>query len=173
MVSFEAGRGDPCALTDTAPTPCAQGHPLHTHVRIQCCRVVWRSGNADPCGRVEAAMPRFAVDQYRALTFLKRRPDGRAETMMVAQGFSLALLKDLIRAGLVTAKTESAGRKTPIRIVRLRITESGRKALLRANRRQNEHTGQNIFGYLTIHSAAKEYKIADALQDRIVARRDG
>jgi hypothetical protein len=39
----------------------------------------------------------------------------------------------LIRAGLVTAKTESAGRQTPIRIVRLKITESGRKALLRAN----------------------------------------
>jgi hypothetical protein len=49
----------------------------------------------------------------RALTFLKRRPDGRAETLMVALGFSPALLKDLIRAGLVTAKTESAGRQTP------------------------------------------------------------
>jgi hypothetical protein len=56
----------------------------------------------------------------------------------MAQGFSLALLKDLIRAGLVTAKTESTGRQTPVRIVRLKITESGRKALLRANRRQNE-----------------------------------
>jgi hypothetical protein len=57
---------------------------------------------------------------------------------MVAQGFSLASLKDLIRAGLVTTKTESVGRKTPVRIVRLTITDSGRKALLRANRRQNE-----------------------------------
>ena len=56
----------------------------------------------------------------------------------MAQGFSLALLKDLIRAGLVTAKTESAGHKTPITIVRLRITETGRKALLGANRRQEE-----------------------------------
>jgi hypothetical protein len=43
-------------------------------------------------------------------------------------------------AGLVTAKTESAGRQTPIRIVKLKISESGRKALLRPNRRQNEHT---------------------------------
>ena len=83
-------------------------------------------------------MSRFAGDQYRALTFLKGRRDGRTEAMMVAHGFSLASLKDLIRAGLVTTKTESAGRKTPIRIVRLRITDSGRKALLRANRRQNE-----------------------------------
>jgi hypothetical protein len=81
----------------------------------------------------------FAGDEYRrALTFLKGRPHGRTETMMVAHGFSVASLKDLIRAGLVTAKTESAGHKTPITIVRLRITETGRKALLGANRRQEE-----------------------------------
>ena len=81
------------------------------------------------------------------------------------------MVKDLIRAGLVTAKTESAGRKTPIRIVRLRITESERKALLRANRLQNEHTGRNIVGYPTINAAAEEYKMAGTLRDRLVARR--
>jgi len=35
----------------------------------------------------------------------------------------------------VTANTENAGCKMPIKIVRLRITETGRKALLWANRR--------------------------------------
>jgi hypothetical protein len=65
-------------------------------------------------------MPRFAGDQYRALAFLKGRRDGHTEAMTVAHGFPLASLKDLIRAGLVTAKTESAGRKTPIRIVMFR-----------------------------------------------------
>jgi hypothetical protein len=79
-------------------------------------------------------MPRFGVEQYRALAFLERRPDGRTEERMVAHRFSFASLRDLIRAGLVTAKTESAGRN----VVRVMITESGRKALLRANRRQND-----------------------------------
>jgi hypothetical protein len=76
-------------------------------------------------------MPRFTIDQHRLLAFLKGRPTGRTEAMTVAHGFSLASLTDLLRAGLVTATTERAGRKTGIEIVRLRITESGRNALRR------------------------------------------
>jgi hypothetical protein len=53
---------------------------------------------------------------------------------MLAHGFSLASLTGLIRAGLVTAKTERRGCKTPVTIVRLRITESGWKALSRLAR---------------------------------------
>jgi hypothetical protein len=71
----------------------------------------------------------FTGDQYRALKFLTGSPRGHTETMVLAHGFSLVLLSDLIRAGLVIVKTERGGRKMPIGIARLRISKSGRKAL--------------------------------------------
>ena len=54
--------------------------------------------------------------------------------MMILHGFSLASLTDLIRTRLVTTKTEPRGSKTPVTIVRLRITEDGWKALSRRAR---------------------------------------
>ena len=81
-----------------------------------------------------AAYAPFTGDQYRALAFVKRRPAGCTETMMISHGFSLASLTDLIRTGLVTTKTESKGSKTPVTIVSLRITEDGWKALSRRAR---------------------------------------
>jgi hypothetical protein len=50
---------------------------------------------------------------------------------MLAHGFSLASVTDLIRTGLVTTKTEPRGSKTTVMIVRLRVTEDGWKALSR------------------------------------------
>jgi hypothetical protein len=74
-------------------------------------------------------MPRLTDDQYRALAFLTGKPNGRSEWPMLAHGFSLASLTDLIRTGLATTKTESRGSRTPVKIVSLRITEDGWKAL--------------------------------------------
>ena len=64
-------------------------------------------------GWVEA-LSHFTGHQYRALAFLKRRPDGCTETMMMSHGSSLASLTDLIRTGLVTA-TERAGTRRALR----------------------------------------------------------
>ena len=79
-------------------------------------------------------MPRLTEDQYRALVFLTGKPNGRSEWTMLAHGFPLASLTDLIRTRLVTTKTEPRGSKTPVTIVRLRITEDGWKALSRRAR---------------------------------------
>ena len=62
-----------------------------------------------------AAYAPFTGDQYRALAFVKRRPAGCTETMMILHGFSLASLTDLIRTGLVTATTERAGPRRALR----------------------------------------------------------
>jgi hypothetical protein len=55
---------------------------------------------------------------------------GCTEAMMVAQGFSVEFLADLVRDGLASATAERvmAGDKQ-IEVARVRITEVGRKAL--------------------------------------------
>ena len=51
--------------------------------------------------------------------------------VMLAHGFPLSLLNRLIRIGLATSHIEREERPDkPIEIVRLRITEAGRRALL-------------------------------------------
>lgn len=57
-------------------------------------------------------------------------PDGATEAVMLAHGFAVELLLDLFRDGLVTAKVERmrvADRW--INVVRVRITDAGRRAL--------------------------------------------
>jgi hypothetical protein len=50
---------------------------------------------------------------------------------MLAHGFSLELLNELIATGLATASTERKERSDKaIKIVRVKITEAGRRALL-------------------------------------------
>jgi site-specific recombinase XerD len=53
-----------------------------------------------------------------------------SEAIMLAHGFKIELLVELVRAGLATASTErmlASGR--PMEITRLRITGAGRRAL--------------------------------------------
>jgi hypothetical protein len=54
---------------------------------------------------------------------------------MLAHGFTVELLVELMRAGFATAKGERvrAGGKS-IKVARLRITEAGRRALAKAER---------------------------------------
>jgi hypothetical protein len=70
----------------------------------------------------------------RALELLAASRDGVAEAIMVAQGFTIDSLAELIRAGLATAKVERvvAGGRS-VEVVRVRITEAGRRALSRSD----------------------------------------
>jgi hypothetical protein len=66
----------------------------------------------------------------RALELLAASRDGYTEASLLAHGFKIEMLADMISAGLATAKIERmvAG-KQPIEVVRVRITEPGRRAL--------------------------------------------
>jgi hypothetical protein len=61
---------------------------------------------------------------------LRRAAIGVAEALMLAHGFSIELLVELVHAGLATASAERAvAGRHPIEVTRVRITEAGRRAL--------------------------------------------
>jgi len=69
-------------------------------------------------------------NRRRALELIACSPDGMTEAMLLAHGFTVDMLADLIRAGLATAKTErlvAGGR--PMEVTRVRITGAGRRTL--------------------------------------------
>jgi hypothetical protein len=66
-------------------------------------------------------------ERRRALAVLAANPDGCTRTVMLAHGFSLALLNRLFRSGLATMEREERGGDM-IEIV-LKTTEAGRQAL--------------------------------------------
>jgi hypothetical protein len=70
----------------------------------------------------------FKPARIRALQLLASCPDGCTEALMLAHGFTVAL----IRAGLATATPErvAMGART-IEVARVRITGAGRRALAR------------------------------------------
>jgi hypothetical protein len=66
----------------------------------------------------------------RALELLAASPDGCTEALLLANGFAVELLLDLVRAGLVSVEPErmmAGGRQ--IEVARVKITEAGRKVL--------------------------------------------
>jgi hypothetical protein len=66
----------------------------------------------------------------RALELLAASRDGATQAIMLAHGFSVEQMVDLVRAGLATAKAErvvAAGRTAVV--ARVRITEAGRRVL--------------------------------------------
>jgi hypothetical protein len=69
-------------------------------------------------------------DRRRALELLAASRDGCTEAIMLAHGFTVAQMVELVRAGLATATPERmvAGGKA-MEIARVRITEAGRRAL--------------------------------------------
>ena len=69
-------------------------------------------------------------DQRRVLRLLAAAPNGATEAIMLAHGFTNAMLTVLVREGLATATPETvhAG-KRPIEVVRVQITDAGRLAL--------------------------------------------
>jgi hypothetical protein len=66
----------------------------------------------------------------RALELLAGSRDGCTEAIMIAHGFSIEQIVDLVRVGLATATAERvvAGR-FPMEFTRVRTTEAGRRAL--------------------------------------------
>jgi hypothetical protein len=69
-------------------------------------------------------------DRRRALELLASCRDGCTEAIMLAHGFTIPLMVELVRAGLASAQAERvrAGSKT-IEVARMRINEAGRRAL--------------------------------------------
>ena len=70
------------------------------------------------------------ITRRRALELLASCRDGCTDTIMVAQGFSVEQMVELVRGGLasVVAQRVVAGQDV-MEIARVRITEAGRRAL--------------------------------------------
>lgn len=69
-------------------------------------------------------------NHIRALDVLAGSPGGCTEAIMLAHGFTEALLDDLIRAGLATAHADRMMTgKRPMEVVRLKITDAGRRVV--------------------------------------------
>ena len=69
-------------------------------------------------------------DRRRALELLASSPDGCSEAVMLARGFTVEQMVELVHAGLATTNAErSAMGPHTIEVARVRITESGRSAL--------------------------------------------
>ncbi len=69
-------------------------------------------------------------DRRRALELLASSRHGCTEAIMIAHGFTVEQMVELVRAGLATAQTERvvAGGRA-IEVARVRITEASRRAL--------------------------------------------
>src|SRR3954467_4968402 len=65
-------------------------------------------------------------ERRRALELLAASPDGCSEAIMLAHGFTVDFLVDLIRTGMATTRTERvvAGGRA-MEVARVRITEGG------------------------------------------------
>ena len=75
-------------------------------------------------------MTRLDDDRPRALAVLAENPNGCSRAIMLARGFPLSLLNRLVRAGLASSHIEQEERgDKAIEIVRVKITEAGRRAL--------------------------------------------
>jgi hypothetical protein len=69
-----------------------------------------------------------SLERLRALRLLARCPNGCAEAVMMAYGFTIDFLAGLVSDGLVTAEpstVRTGGR--PVIVVWMQITEAGRK----------------------------------------------
>jgi hypothetical protein len=71
-----------------------------------------------------------SAEQRQALEMLAGSPHGCTESIMMAHGCAIGVLRDLVRDGLATAASETtvAGRRRIV-VTRLRITDAGRRAL--------------------------------------------
>jgi hypothetical protein len=74
--------------------------------------------------------PGLSADRRHALKVLAASPNGCTEAIMLAHGFKLELLANLVLDGLATVHNERmrAGKRA-IEITRMWITEAGRQAL--------------------------------------------
>jgi hypothetical protein len=75
-------------------------------------------------------MTKLTDQQRRALQFLANSPSGCTEAVMLAHGFGLEMLGQLVLDRLAEAETRTtmAG-TTRAKVIWMRITEAGRKAI--------------------------------------------
>jgi hypothetical protein len=72
----------------------------------------------------------LTAEQRRALRRLAGSPHGCTKAIMSAHGLRIELLAGLVLDGLATATPETVyPRRRPIRVVRMMITDAGRRAL--------------------------------------------
>jgi hypothetical protein len=73
-------------------------------------------------------------DRQRALALLASCPDGCPEALLVAQGFSIEQMVELVGEGLASTTEERvrAGKQT-LEVTRARITDARRRALADSN----------------------------------------
>jgi hypothetical protein len=79
--------------------------------------------------------PPNSPDRRQALEFLAACPDGCTEALMLANGFAVDLMLELVRAGLASATRERVvGDGETVEIARVRMPEAGRRALTAARK---------------------------------------
>ena len=76
--------------------------------------------------------PNLSREQRRAPALLARMPHGIIEdSLVLAHGFDRAMIAGLVYEGLATPRREivMAARRTTIHVVRIMITDAGRRAI--------------------------------------------
>jgi hypothetical protein len=69
-------------------------------------------------------------ERRRALELLASSPDGCTEALLLANDFTIEMLLDLLRAGLVSASPERMiADDKQVEVARLRLTEEGWRTL--------------------------------------------
>ena len=73
---------------------------------------------------------KLARDEHEALRLLASSRDGCTQSLMMAHGFAIGILRDLVRDGLVSEERRStiAARRAMV-VTWLRITAAGRRAI--------------------------------------------
>ena len=73
----------------------------------------------------------FSRERRRALKKLAGTPRGHTEQLLLAHGFSVEMLRGLVRDDLATVVTEPMMDRRGVTIIveRIRITDAGRRAL--------------------------------------------
>jgi hypothetical protein len=74
--------------------------------------------------------PSLSREQRGVLALLANFPHGITENLLaLAHGFDPAMIAGLVGIGLATAEREIVSGRTTIEIVRIRISDAGRRAL--------------------------------------------
>jgi len=68
-------------------------------------------------------------DRRRALELLAASPNGCTEALILANGFPIDMLVELIRTGLASDAERMVAGGKQIEVAQVRITEAGRRAL--------------------------------------------
>jgi hypothetical protein len=120
------------ARTERVPTGRGRSAVKVTRMRIT------EAGRAmiEP-GRKASDLPRrpritglgLGREQLRVLEVLADCPEGCTTAMLHSHGFSIDRINDLVRTGLATGTKERVAGRKPLEVTRVKITDSGRRAL--------------------------------------------